>query len=252
MAKIYCFSSTGNSLHIAKTLAKYLPGEVVSMSAAPQTCEDEVIGFVFPVYYWGLPKCVVQFIQDLQINAAHPYIFALPCYGGKALGVLGQVGQLLRAKGLQLAYGKYIRSVENYILDFATNNEEEVHKIQAAETLTACADIAYRVQEETDDTSLESRQVYQGYPGHKGDCDRNFLVEDGCTGCGVCAGICPSHNIAIQEGRPVFQHHCQHCIACLHACPAAALQWQDRTQGKARYRNPHIPPAELIQFCGGH
>ena len=42
---------------------------------------EENIGFVFPVYFWGLPRVVKQFIEKLDMLKG-TYIFAIANYKG--------------------------------------------------------------------------------------------------------------------------------------------------------------------------
>lgn len=250
MAKIFCFSSTGNSLHIAKTMAKSLRAEVISMSGKPGICSDDLIGFVFPTYYLGMPVSVKQYISKLEITNKEAYVFAVVSYGGKVFGVLGQVEQLLRTKGLTLQYGKYIKSVENYLPLYTVNNQDEVHRQQDEEIGKACAQIVAREKINRERASVLDKIAYLSFPGRNGNNDRYFVVSSACTGCGVCAGICPRENIELQQGRPVFLHQCEHCIACMHACPSQAINWKKSTQAKERYRNPNVGAKELADFCG--
>ena len=78
--------------------------------------------------------------------------------------------------------------------------------------------------------------------------DRYFSVASACKGCATCQKICPVGNIVMSDGKPVFQHKCEHCLACLHNCPASAIEWKNKTQGKARYRNTHVSLEDLIVF----
>ena len=55
MATIYCFSSIGNSLYAAKKISERIGAGLVSMTKSFGRCNDDTIGFVFPVYFWGLP-----------------------------------------------------------------------------------------------------------------------------------------------------------------------------------------------------
>lgn len=38
--------------------------------------DAEVVGLIFPVYQWTIPKVVIHFIQELEINS-NAYIFAV-------------------------------------------------------------------------------------------------------------------------------------------------------------------------------
>lgn len=67
---IFYFSGTGNSLAVARELAKRLNEPLVEMAsshtAPPYVSPDApagVVGFVFPVYAWGMPHVVEDFLK---------------------------------------------------------------------------------------------------------------------------------------------------------------------------------------------
>ncbi|MDD5645246.1 MAG: 4Fe-4S binding protein, partial [bacterium] len=43
-----------------------------------------------------------------------------------------------------------------------------------------------------------------------------------CTKCGLCAKLCPVHNIEM-KGFPVFLKKCQLCMRCISFCPSGAI-----------------------------
>lgn len=55
--------------------------------------------------------------------------------------------------------------------------------------------------------------------------DRAFTVDDSCIGCGKCATLCPMNNIELQGGKPRWNGHCTHCMACISYCPKAAIAY---------------------------
>lgn len=251
MATIFCFSTTGNSLYIANTIAKSLESSVVSMSTPPACCDDDIIGFVFPVYFWGLPNTVASYIEKLKITNKNAYVFTIVCYGGKVSGVQGIVKQLLQQKGVALQYGKNIKSVENYLPRYNVNNTPELHQDVDDNINIICSDIKAKKKTKLERYTFLNKIVYSLYPGKDGSKDVHFSITENCTQCGICGNICPSKNIQLQQGKPIFLHQCEHCMACVHACPTHSINWKDTTQTKEQYRNPHIGAKELIAFCGG-
>ncbi len=66
---IYYFTGTGNSLKIARILAEKLEycelipiAKVWEMEKLASTSEK--VGFIFPLYYSGLPKIVLIIVED--------------------------------------------------------------------------------------------------------------------------------------------------------------------------------------------
>ncbi len=75
---------------------------------------------------------------------------------------------------------------------------------------------------------------------------KKFSATAACTGCGVCAKVCPVNNIALnREKRPVWEAHCEYCLACINWCPAQAIESGKATQGRNRYHHPDVTAAEL-------
>ena len=95
------------------------------------------------------------------------------------------------------------------------------------------------------------------------DYDKGFYVSDACTGWGICRRVCPCGNIRFRQGRPVWNHGCEGCNACVVYCPAKAIQFQTPEayrrrnnpitrrlglpESRTRYHNPYIAAADLAQ-----
>lgn len=92
---ILYFSATGNSEHVARRIAAATDDKVVSIErfdvealrlvATEGPCQ---LGFVVPVYAWGLPTPMIEFLKtaDLSIAAGakggeRPYTFYVSTYG---------------------------------------------------------------------------------------------------------------------------------------------------------------------------
>src|SRR6056297_2076020 len=112
--KIFYFSATGNSLDFAKKLANKLDtGNLDAISELIGNdniqCDSERIGIICPVYAWGLPRIVNDFLEKLKVQG-NPYIFAIvSCVGipGKTLKVIQRI---LQNKGVDLNAGFIIKA----------------------------------------------------------------------------------------------------------------------------------------------
>ena len=77
---IYYFSGTGNSYKVAAQLAQSTSTKLADMSSVAvdvPVCDDAVVGFVLPVYAWGLPVFVEQFVKSLPRGVRHKYVYAV-------------------------------------------------------------------------------------------------------------------------------------------------------------------------------
>jgi Fe-S-cluster-containing hydrogenase component 2 len=51
-----------------------------------------------------------------------------------------------------------------------------------------------------------------------------YVDEKGCTGCGLCADVCPVEAITLQDGvATIDQDLCRECEVCADACPEGAI-----------------------------
>ena len=64
---------------------------------------------------------------------------------------------------------------------------------------------------------------------------KDFYTTDKCIGCGKCASLCPLGNISLENKRPVWEHPCAHCMACIGNCPVEAIEYGNITQDKVKY-----------------
>jgi ferredoxin len=53
---------------------------------------------------------------------------------------------------------------------------------------------------------------------------KGLYADQSCTGCGWCAKQCPSGNISMDGGKPVFSNRCVMCFRCVYGCPGHAIK----------------------------
>ena len=239
---VYYFSATGNSLYAAKVIAKKINAEVVQISYnTEKLCNQNIIGFVYPTFYWGLPEMVATFVKNLNIKG-NPYIFAVTTCGLSSGGALGQLNDILIKKGKCLHFGETIRTVANNITKYRIK-QKSIQKLVRYENKKAneiAQAVAQKQKNKIPKVGIISRTFYQLYLKQYANSDRGFHITSDCTGCGICQNICSADNIVLKNGKPVFKHQCQNCLACLHWCPKNAIQWKNTTVGKQRYHHPNI------------
>jgi ferredoxin len=77
--------------------------------------------------------------------------------------------------------------------------------------------------------------------------DKDYTVNNDCTGCGICKEVCAVKNIELVNNKPQFNHNCENCIACIQFCPQRAINYKNATQNRGRYTNPEISYKELSE-----
>ena len=249
---IYWFTGTGNSLYTAKMLADAMgdtdlapiasgvPTEVVG----GEGCK---IGFVFPSYYGDLPRLVRAFAEDLSILPGTD-LFAVVTMGAFGQGSIKAIDDLFTDKGLILRYGVGVRINGNYILSYdpaifgAKSDSRITSKLNKADKqIQRIAEEIKSGKQKIRKNNITAKTLYNDIVS----LDSGFAANEKCTGCGLCERICPVDNIKMTEGIPVWQHHCEHCVACICWCPTAAINNGQATEKRTRYRNPRIKVVEL-------
>jgi ferredoxin/flavodoxin len=226
---IYYFTGTGNSLAIARDMARELgDATVIPIPRALREGVDQSfdrIGIVFPVYIWGLPLIVSRFINKLSDPGA--YYFVVADFAGMACSTLAQAQRLFRGKGLKLSAGFGIRMPGNYTPMYGAVPDRKQKKMFDAGRMKI-RKIAEAVREKKDgileDDFLLLRWLFSGIfyrfsVPHIPEMDKTFWVDERCNGCGICQQVCPVENVQVSEGKPRWRHACEQCLACLQWCP---------------------------------
>ncbi|MDR1530625.1 MAG: 4Fe-4S ferredoxin, partial [Clostridiales bacterium] len=76
---IFYFTSTGNSLSVAKRIGGNLISIPQIIDDAETHYKDDVIGVLFPIYSLAAPRMVRRFLEKVKLEA--DYTFAVGTYG---------------------------------------------------------------------------------------------------------------------------------------------------------------------------
>lgn len=251
---IFYFSGTGNSFYAAHEIAHCHGEKLVSIGAEMSNKDNsfeypiednEILGFVYPVYAWAPPQIVIDFIKKMKlIKGRSPYIFSVSTCGDEEGYTTKVLRKALERKGLKLDSGFTLIMPNNYILGFDVDSKdvEQEKLLRAEEELKQI------------NTAVEKRQkgLFKLVPGKIPSLKttlvnplfnafairtERFYATEACTGCGLCEKACSVKNITVQ-GTPRWGKQCTQCLACIHRCPVSAIQYGKSTIRKGRYVNP--------------
>ena len=248
---LICFSGTGNSYYIAKRLSEEIQDCQILM--IPHLMREErfelteQVGFIFPVYKGFPPNLVVHFIQEVfakQDLSPIKYLFTVAtrylfqAYTFQAMDVV------LKEAGAMASYVNHVVMPDGYVPLLAAPTEEKIASLYAqAENKIAL--IAADIKNEKIDPPrrpLFSRLAINliMVPIHRAfmDTPQYFAVTDACISCGLCYRMCPSANIEMVQGKPVFDRACTGCLGCYHRCPTQAIVFKGKRVKPGRYPNP--------------
>lgn len=248
MNKIYYFTGTGNGLQIANDLSAGL-GECRIHKVTEYSGEKIVgntLGIIFPVYNWGLPLIICDFLRKLDVSD-DTFIYAIANYGGLPGKALDQCKDILKENGLKLSAGFLINMPGNYILGYGAKSKEIQDKLFAKEGkkiiyISDCVKSKKECRIEKSHTVIDrvcSNYFYK-HINEFHEADQYYTIDNNCTGCGLCAKRCPVNNITMVYDKPNWNHHCELCVACIQSCPNKAIDYKGETKKRERYLNPNV------------
>jgi ferredoxin/flavodoxin len=257
--KIFYYSGTGNALWATRTIAKELDTtdicSIVSKQNPPDKIEADSVGFIFPVYIWGVPVPVIQFIESIISNLSSKYVFAVAVHGGQVASTLLQIEKILQKHGIVLSIGAEIRTPSNYIPWGGPEPEDKQKQFfeEGRKKLTRIAtSVKAKKNLSVEKGVLWQRILFSGLfnplsVSHIPTMDKPFWSDDKCNKCGICGKVCPAENVSFTAGKPQWNGKCHQCFACLQWCPQQAIQYGKKTSKYKRYHNPEVTVNDIIR-----
>lgn len=259
---IFYFTGTGNSLQIAKELADYQGESLVSIAECMnskdekfnfQLNREEKVGFVFPVYAWGPPQMVLDFIDQMKLEQYEEnYTFCVMTCGENTGNTIGVLEKWLVKKNIKLNSGFSLSMPNNYILMGMDVDDSEIAGLKLHQAKKSIELINKRIKNrEKGAFELEKGHfpvimtalVNPMFRKHAADT-RKFYANDNCTSCGICEKVCNTKTIHV-NGKPEWGKECTQCLACINLCPVRAIEYGKKTSKRGRYHNPSITIREL-------
>ena len=246
---ILYFSGTGNSEYAAKRIGQETEDEVLNLFERLKNKDYSRITssrpwvVVTPTYAWRIPRILEEWLKRTELAGSRDIYFVMTC--GENIGNAGKYLQTLCAqKGMCYRGCLAVVMPENYIAMFATPTREAARKIieKAEKRITQAAAVIRSGKEFAEPDITITDRLISGivndlfYPVcvHA----KKFYVTDACISCGKCERVCPTENVRLENGRPVWGKKCTHCMACICRCPAEAIEYGKHSRGLPRYTFP--------------
>lgn len=248
MKKVYAmyFSATGTTKKtvtaIANSAAKAIDAEYeeidFTLPAGREReysfSENDLVIFGTPVYAGRVPNVLLKFLNTIKGGGA----FAVPVvsYGNRNYDdALIEIRNILEDNGFKtMAAGAFIGEHSfSYTLAAGRPNEEDIKTaenfgIRIAQKLLGGQEIKspIKVKGET-----PIRPYYVPKDRQKKPVDIRKVtskVNEKCTNCGICAGVCPMGSISKENARE-YKGICIKCGACIKKCPVQARYYDSES-----------------------
>ena len=240
------YTGTGNSRYVAQRFAAALGDDLITANeyikndTSADLHSDRPWVFVSPTYGWQIQHIFADFLRRGRFTGSKKTYFVMTC--GSEIGNADKYNRELCAeKAISCMGTAQIVMPENYIAMFNAPQAEEARQIVAR--AEPDIDNVIAAVRENRAFSPPRRKFYARFMSGPVNpifysCfvkASAFTVGNACTGCGQCVRRCPTNNITLQNGKPVWGQDCTHCMACICYCPAEAIEYGKKSLGKPRY-----------------
>lgn len=249
---ILFFSGTGNTRCVAESLSVILDERacfIPDLNPSDLRLSGRHLIFSFPVYSWGVPPLVLDFIRSLpqsfvdSVRENHIQVSMVCTCGDEVAEAPEMFTDALAERGLEPAGLWSVTMPNDYVLlpGFDVDSREvEARKLDSAigrikEIAGLIASGDYRSDFVRGTWPHFKTKVIYPLFRRWGINHRRWHASEECVGCGRCVSACPVHNIRLVTGKPQWGRNCVSCTACYHHCPAHAISYGKFTEGKGQY-----------------
>jgi ferredoxin/flavodoxin len=257
---IYWFSSSGNSLIIAREIRDQLRRRGLAADLRPLDRSDpesvdpgSAVGFVVPVAGQGTYPFVWEFLERLPEADGTP-CFLVDTLGMYSGGILGPARRILKRKGYAPLAAEEIL-MPNIFRKRNPDPARDAERVERGreEARRFCERLAAG-EGRWNDIPIYSDflSLFYRYRSLVGAWKRLFPWRvDGakCSSCGICARLCPERSLTMDaaSGLPVNGERCALCQRCFAFCPAGAIA----IGGPGAVAYKAVTLREMLEALGG-
>lgn len=237
-AVLYYFSGTGNTKLIAELIVStlkdraYTPVLVnIEDNEIPgEHLDAELIGLITPIYAFGLPKNVEDFVSSLPRSKKQKAFSVFTDAGCSGVAVL-QVKYYFGRKNYNLLSATSLNMPDTWILVMDSPSQADVDKAyDKAKTDVTC--LFQNIESKNKRFSSLNVFLYVllwviyrlFYYIGRHTSGKAFTTNDKCTLCKKCANKCPSKTIKVKKSKLYWSWNCYQCFRCINTCPHNAVE----------------------------
>ena len=242
-ALIIYFSQGGTTARVAEAIGAGLRGAEYQVDLRqmkdgrlPEPTDYDLLGIGSPVYYFGLPLNVMEYVEGLpDLSGIPTFTFVLHgTYRGSAGNLLRralarkgaqEVGHF-HCRGTDLFLG-YLKQGYLFSPDHPTPEELAQAEVFGREAAAHSLGSQYFAAEYDRRPPVVYclERLFTG-PWLASNLYSRLFRADGekCTACGLCMKLCPTKNISRSDAEhPVWGRNCLLCLTCELKCPEEAI-----------------------------
>ena len=252
------FTGTGNSLKVLNTckdvfIENDYSVELSAIEVGKQLSVDaDIIGFCFPVYAFGIPRICRKYLKQFQRFSKPQNVFVIITAGAEDESgfSVGECINILKRKNCQIIYTAVVEMPINWTTYMNPLSIEEA-RIIIEKGVEQASEIGndimkdkhkyhhFNVPKRYGKFGLYKEYYLFKYMGIK-NLWRTFKIYATCNGCQLCAKICPTASIKMENGYPAWTSTCEQCMRCVNFCPKESIYQSmgGDTKGRNRYHEP--------------
>ena len=203
------FSPTGSTRRLVSMLSKTFPSKPREVDITPYTQRglsmdfgpDDLVLFGVPVYGGRIPSPAVQTLRRMQ--------------GSRTPAVL--VAAIAAANGF-IPFAAAALIAEHSIMHSVAAGRPDAQDAKKIEAFGTQLWKKLSTSEALSPVSVKGTRPYKEFGG----VPMKPKAGRSCTGCGICAALCPAHAIPANVPSCTDKDACISCMRCIKVCPVHA------------------------------